>query len=93
MKDTVAGRAGVVVEFLLEGTEEEIGKVPMHSVPHADEMVTFALDDETPVTYKVESVRYDCRTRTIVVKDGQGNPVESVTPLCCHTPVVIVSEE
>ena len=75
----------------MQGTDELIGEVPMHSVPDADETMTFALDDETPVAYKVEAVRYDCRTRTITVLDGQGNPVESVTPLCTHTPVVLVS--
>ena len=91
MRDTIAGRAGVVVIVRLQGTDELIGEVPMQSVPCLDETMTFALDDEAPTTYKVESVRYDCRTRTITVLDGEGNPVESVTPLCTHTPVLLVS--
>ena len=91
MKDTVAGRLGVVVEFRLEGTAELLWEGPFHSIPRVDETLTYALDDEAPTTYKVESVRYDCRVRTITVLDGQGNPVESVTELCSHTPVVTVS--
>ena len=91
MRDTVAGRAGVVVEVRLQGTDELIGEVPMQSVPCEDQTMTFALDDEVPAAYKIEDVRYDCRTRTITVLDGNGNPVESVTPLCSHTPVLLVS--
>ena len=87
-----AGRAGVVVEFRHKDTEELLFEAPMQTPPEVDSLLTFALDDDDPVTYKVEEIRRVFRNKTITVHDEHGNPIRTVVPeFCRHEPIAYLS--
>jgi hypothetical protein len=86
--DAIVGRMGVEVQFLLEGTGELLFKGPFQAPPRVDDLVSYSLDDGPVTTYKVESVTYVTRQRTIQIPLGQS----VLDPLgCTHTPEVRLS--